>query len=229
MRSSDGPDVGVDDPPRHDHGRVRPGDGPGPVMRWAAAYLATWALLSAGIAWAVEIPADAWQWRRTLTREGQAAWGLNAPISDFGGADSPGERVEAECALAGWARTGWRNSCRPTATWIAGAYPELGPEPQPANPVWAIRALVTYDRHIWDRVTAADDCNRMAKTLCGFNGGPGAYPADERLAASKGLDPTLLVGPRRDCQQRPVRGELAGESAIPCADSDPPRACVRAQ
>ena len=162
-------------------------------MRWAAAYLAVWALLSAGIAWAVEIPADAWQWRRTLTREGQAAFGLNAPISDFGA------QIHQESAWKPKARSrvgayGLAQFMPATAEWISGAYPELGPEPEPASPAWAIRALVTYDRHLWDRVSAADDCNRIAKVLSGYNGGNSWVYRDEKLAASKGLDPARWFG-----------------------------------
>lgn len=54
--------------------------------------------------------------------------------------------------------------------------------------------MVRYDRFLWDRVTAADDCHRMAKSLSAFNGGLSWLPRDERLAASKGLDPLLWFG-----------------------------------
>lgn len=162
-------------------------------MRWAAAYLATWALLSAGIAWAVEIPADAWQWRRTLTREGQSEWGLNAPISDFA------SQIHQESAWRPNARSrvgafGLAQVMPATGDWLAGLYPSLGPKAQPASPAWAIRALVTYDKHIWDRVSAADECNRMAKVLSGYNGGNSWVYRDEKLAASKGLDPSKWFG-----------------------------------
>ena len=41
---------------------------------------------------------------------------------------------------------------------------------------------------------AADDCNRMAKSLSAFNGGLSWIARDERLAASKGLDPARWFG-----------------------------------
>ncbi len=44
---------------------------------------------------------------------------------------------------------------------------------EPFNPAWAIRALVSYDRWLWQRVSAASDCERMAMTLSGYNVGLG--------------------------------------------------------
>lgn len=163
-------------------------------MRLAAAILAAWfGTIGSFAAWGAAIPDDAWQWRRTLTREGQAVWGLNAPISDFGA------QIHAESAWRPNARSpvgafGLAQVMPATGEWLAGAYPSLGPKAQPASPAWAIRALVTYDLHIWESMRADDDCNRMAKTLSGYNGGPGWVDRDERLAASKGLDPLLWFG-----------------------------------
>ena len=163
-------------------------------MRLAAAILAAWfGTVGSFAAWTAEIPQDAWQWRRTLTREAQSEWGLSAPISDFGA------QIEQESAWRPNAKSrvgayGLSQFMPATATWIAGAYPSLGPEPQPANPVWAIRGLVVYDKHLWDRVRAVDDCNRMAKALSGYNGGISWIYRDEILAADKGLDPSRYFG-----------------------------------
>ena len=41
------------------------------------------------------------------------------------------------------------------------------------NPAWAVRALVVYDKWLWDRVTAVDACNRMAFAMAAYNGGLG--------------------------------------------------------
>ena len=163
------------------------------MPRWAAAYVATWALLSAGIAWAVEIPQEAWQWRRTLTREGQAVFGLNAPISDLGA------QVHAESAWKPKARSpvgayGLAQFMKPTAEWIAGAYPDLGPEPEPANPVWALRAMAIYDKHLFDRVRASNRCDRFAKALSAYNGGETRLHREEKMAEADGLDQMLWWG-----------------------------------
>jgi soluble lytic murein transglycosylase-like protein len=80
-----------------------------------------------------------------------------------------------------------------TATWIAEIYPALV-ERQPLNASWALRALVTYDRHLWDRIDAATACDRMAMTLAAYNGGPGWLARDKTLASSKGLDSRVWWG-----------------------------------
>ena len=163
-------------------------------MRLVAAILAAWfGTVGSFAAWTAEIPQDAWAWRRTLTREGQSAWGLNAPISDFGA------QIHQESAWKPNARSpvgayGLAQVMPATGEWLAGAYPSLGPKAQPASPAWAIRALVTYDKHIWDRASAATPCDRMAKTLVGFNGGPARIPMEERLTAAAGLDPRFYWG-----------------------------------
>lgn len=166
-------------------------------VSWVAVALSAvlWLLIGvlASSAYAGPIPDDAYKWRRQLTREAQAQWGINAPVADFA-AQIHQESAWRANATSRVGAQGMAQFMPATATWISGAYPALGPTPQPASPAWAIRALVTYDRHIWKSMRAADDCNRMAKTLSGYNGGPGWVSRDERLAASKGLDPSRWWG-----------------------------------
>lgn len=164
-------------------------------VSWVALSVALWLLIGAiaSYAHAAQIPDDAYKWRRALTREAQAQWGISAPVADFA-AQIHQESAWRPDAVSRVGARGMAQFMPATATWIAGAYPALGPTPQPANPVWAIRALVAYDRHIWDDVSAADDCNRMAKTLSGYNGGPGWVTRDERMAGAKGLDPARWWG-----------------------------------
>ena len=69
-----------------------------------------------------------------------------------------------------------------TAAWISRAYPELGP-PAPFSPRWALRALVIYDQHLFDRITGtATDCDRWGMVLVAYNGG-GGWPQRDRLSA----------------------------------------------
>jgi membrane-bound lytic murein transglycosylase MltF len=59
----------------------------------------------------------------------------------------------------------------------------------PFSASWSIRAMIVYDKWIWNRVRAASDCDRWAFTLSAYNGGLGWVQRDQRLTASKGMDP----------------------------------------
>lgn len=138
------------------------------------------------------VPREAERWHNRLSREARKAWGPDAPVATFAA------QIQQE---SGWnpdARSlvgaqGMAQFMPATASWIADAYPELA-DGGPLNPVWAIRALVTYDRHIWDRTSASTTCDRMAKTLAGYNGGAGWTTKDEALAKLRGLDPARWWG-----------------------------------
>jgi soluble lytic murein transglycosylase-like protein len=76
-----------------------------------------------------------------------------------------------------------------TAKWWGGLHPEFGPV-LPRNPTWALRAHASYMRWLWDQMSAANDCERFAKTLSSYNGGAGWISRDEKLARNSGLDST---------------------------------------
>jgi membrane-bound lytic murein transglycosylase MltF len=74
-----------------------------------------------------------------------------------------------------------------TSDWISGLYSQLATN-EPRNPAWAIRALVVYDRYLYDRVpVAATHCDQMAFTLSSYNGGLGWLNRDAALAAKQKL------------------------------------------
>ena len=83
------------------------------------------------------------------------------------------------------------SSCPPRR--IGDAYPDLGPN-QPYNAGWSIRALVQYDKHLYDRIAAADECNQMAFTLSSYNSGSKWVDRDQLLAAQQGFDPFVYWG-----------------------------------
>jgi len=60
---------------------------------------------------------------------------------------------------------------------------------QPFNPSWAIRALVSYDNWLMQRIKAVDPCQKMAFTLSAYNGGLGWINRDKKLATRQGLNP----------------------------------------
>lgn len=141
---------------------------------------------------AARLPAEAQRWRSQLTRNARLEWGLDAPIATFGAQvqQESGWRADARSPVGA---AGMAQFMPATASWISGVYTQLGPA-EPHNPVWALRALVLYDRHLWDRVRGATACERMAKTLAGYNGGPGWVARDEALAQKRGLDSTRWFG-----------------------------------
>jgi soluble lytic murein transglycosylase-like protein len=134
-----------------------------------------------------QIPAQANIYRARLTREARAAWGLEAPVALFAA------QIHQE--------SGWREDARSpvgalglaqfmpgTATWIAQLYPaDLG-DAAPLDVRWALRALVTYDLWLWERLAEFRDegLHRWGATLSAYNGGLGNVRKDRQLAAVRG-------------------------------------------
>ncbi|MBG6244774.1 lytic murein transglycosylase [Candidatus Symbiopectobacterium sp. 'North America'] len=135
---------------------------------------------------AAQPPAAAQQYRSELIRNARLDCGLNAPVADFA-AQLHQESGWDPRAVSPVGAQGLAQFMRATATWISDLMPELKTS-QPFNPAWSIRALTRYDLWIWQRITAADDCQRMAMTLSGYNGGLGWVQRDQTLAAQRGLD-----------------------------------------
>lgn len=143
------------------------------------------------------IPRAALQYRGQLIREARAAWGMNAPVSVFA----------AQIHTESW----WRNNTvssvgaqglaqfmPETANWLPSVAPETG-TPAPFDPRWSLRACVTYDRWLWNRLSprgagSLTTCDRMAFTLSAYNGGLGWVGRDRTLAARTGRDPDRWFG-----------------------------------
>ena len=118
-----------------------------------------------------QVPPAALKYRADLTREAHFVFGLNAPIDYLAG------QIQQE---SGWRPgiTAWDNGrglaqfMDPTAEWISERYQELG-EPQPYNPLWAIRAMVRLDAYNAGRVAAATPCDQWGAALKAYNAGLG--------------------------------------------------------
>ncbi|MBN3132660.1 transglycosylase SLT domain-containing protein [Pectobacterium brasiliense] len=158
---------------------------------WAlfGALATAWLLWCGGFfsqAHAAQPLAAAQQYRSDLIRNARLDWGLNAPVADFA-AQLHQESGWNPRAVSPVGAQGLAQFMPATSAWISDIMPELKAN-QPFNPAWSIRALTRYDRWIWQRVTAADDCQRMAMTLSGYNGGLGWVQRDQKLAAQHGLN-----------------------------------------
>lgn len=174
-------------------------------MRWPALILAGW---TAGACWA-GVPEQAQRYRADLIRNAHVVWGLDAPIATFA-AQIHQESMWRSGATSAYA-SGLAQFTPATATWISGAY-RLG-EPQPFNPSWALRALVTYDRHLWERIGTYDTlCDRMLFALSDYNGGPGWRMKRQALSlepaiyvVTSRINPGIRPANQQENEQYPVR------------------------
>lgn len=149
--------------------------------------LAMCALCACQPAYADSIPRDAEQYRRTLVRAAHAEWGLDAPIATLAA------QVHQESTWRANARSqvgaqGLAQFMPTTSAWMAQLYPNTLGANQPLNPGWALRALVTYDRWLSQRIQARGPCEKWAFVLSAYNGGLGWVQKDTRQASAKGAD-----------------------------------------
>jgi len=166
---------------------------PRTTARWAlgiALFIIFMVICPVGVALA-DVPRDALRHQRDLTRHARAVWGMDAPVATFAAQIHQESRWRADAVSVAGAQ-GMAQFMPQTASWISGAY-RMG-EAQPYNTGWALRALVRYDRHLWDRIQAASNCDRMAMSLSAYNGGPGWVARDQKLAAASGSDQLKWFG-----------------------------------
>lgn len=134
-----------------------------------------------------EIPRTAEQYRRLLVRSAHAGWGLDAPIATLASQVHQESHWNAAARSAVGAQ-GLAQFMPATADWMADLYPASLGANQPLSPSWALRALVVYDRWLYERNQATSDCDRWAFALSGYNGGQGWVNRDRALASAKGAD-----------------------------------------
>ena len=153
----------------------------------------TWVLIAASCTAlpvpAAEVPRAAHQYRSDLVRNARMVWGLDAPVATFA-AQVHQESGWRSGAVSRVGALGMAQFMPSTSAWISELYPSLA-DNAPLNPSWALRALVTYDRYLYDRITAHDECERMAMALSAYNGGLGWISRDKKRASSLGLDPLV--------------------------------------
>lgn len=132
----------------------------------------------------VQLPPPAAQaWRAELTRQAHAEWGLNAPIAALA-AQVHQESGWNALAVSQVGARGMAQFMPATATWWCQLQGLAPADCQPHNPRWALRALVGYDKWLYDRLAAAGPPpDRLWATLRAYNGGLGHWQAEARLAA----------------------------------------------
>lgn len=135
--------------------------------------------------YAGDVPANALRHRATLIRTAQAEWGLGAPSATFA-AQIHQESTWRESITAPDDGRGLAQFMDGTATWLVKRYPALG-QADPYNPAWAMRAMVRYDRHLFDQVQGVDVCQRMGAALKGYNAGVGYVLRAQTRSAEPGI------------------------------------------
>lgn len=135
-----------------------------------------------------QVPQAAQQHRALLVRTAHAVWGLDAPVAVFA-AQVHQESAWRPDAVSHVGAQGLAQFMPSSAKWIGSIDPALAAQ-QPFNVAWALRALVTYDRWLYDRAPARyTPRERMHVALRAYNGGLGHWQAE--AAATGAAQPTL--------------------------------------
>lgn len=161
------------------------------LIRLAAMAALAVLLLMASCAHAAVVPAEAARWRAELTRQAHAQWGLDAPIPALA-AQVHQESGWNPAVVSRVGAAGMAQFMPNTAIWWCDLTRVAAAACQPTNPRWALRAMVGYDKWLFDRLASADAPYRDAlegrgarlwATLRAYNGGLGHWQAEARQAA----------------------------------------------
>jgi hypothetical protein len=125
------------------------------------------------------------RYRSVLVREAHAVYGLNAPIPMFAAQITQESGCRASVTAWDFGR-GLAQFMDGTAQQVTREFPELG-APAPYSATWAIRALVRYDRWLYERVKGNTTCDRWAAALKGYNAGLGYVQQAQRQAPKPGV------------------------------------------
>ncbi|MBI1175667.1 MAG: transglycosylase SLT domain-containing protein [Sideroxydans sp.] len=136
---------------------------------------------------AATIPRAALHYKRDLIRVVHATWGLDAPVAAFA-AQIHQESGWNPRAVSYVGAQGMAQFMPATAKWWCDLNHLSAVDCQPANPIWAMRSLVGYDRWLWNRIKAGDERSHTAMALSAYNGGLGWVYRDQKLASAKGAD-----------------------------------------
>jgi soluble lytic murein transglycosylase-like protein len=135
------------------------------------------ALLCAATTSRAQAPQAAAPYKALLTRTAHAVWGLDAPVAAFA-AQVHQESGWKPDAVSRVGAAGLAQFMPATAQWIGALDPALATA-QPFNPAWALRALVTYDLHLYKAAPAHYSArDRMWVALRAYNGGLANWQAE---------------------------------------------------
>lgn len=152
------------------------------LLLLATLLLWTWLLLPPPAG--AQVPPDAQRHRAELLRAAHTQWGLDAPVAALAAQvhQESGWRPQAVSHVGA---RGLAQFMPATARWwceLNGLAPDAC---QPENPTWALRALVGYDRWLFERAPPGwTERDRLWVALRSYNGGLGHWQAERRLAVA---------------------------------------------
>ena len=154
------------------------------MLAWFTAYVAlcfVLLLLTALAAAAhAQVPPEASRYRAELTRAAHGQWGLDAPVAALA-AQVHQESAWNPQAVSRVGAAGLAQFMPATARWWCQREGITPTQCLPTNPTWALRALVGYDKFLFDRAPERyNDRDRMHVALRAYNGGLGHWQAEAR-------------------------------------------------
>jgi len=134
-----------------------------------------------------DIPALAYKLKPRVVAEVRFWWSLDEPTSTFHAQIHQESLWNPEAESYAGAK-GLAQFMPSTADWISKLYPKALGENNPLDARWAIRALVIYDKWLYDRQTMDD---RWEGTLSSYNGGLGNLRKEQAKADNEGYNSRL--------------------------------------
>lgn len=129
-----------------------------------------------------QVPPEAARYRAELTRAAHSQWGLDAPVAALA-AQVHQESGWNPLAVSRVGAAGLAQFMPATARWWCQRE-GVGPAAcLPTNPAWALRALVGFDKYLFDRAPARfNPRDRMHVALRAYNGGLGHWQAEAKAS-----------------------------------------------
>lgn len=163
--------------------------------------------LFASAACAQAVPAVAGKYKADLIRLAHAEWGMDAPVPVFA-AQLQQESGWNPLAVSQVGARGMAQFMPATARWWCDLNDLSVMDCQPSNPIWGMRALLGYDRWLFERVRGESEYDRLWASLRAYNGGLGHWQKEAALAL-----------PARDRQAIDQRCGQARRSSAHCPEN----------
>lgn len=149
-------------------------------------------------------PPQSARYKLMVLREAHSQWGLTAPVAAFAAQVHQESGWKPEAVSYVGAR-GLAQFMPSTATWWCDRTGTAKADCLPHNPTWAVRALVGYDKFLYDRTPARlTRFDRLWLALRGYNGGEGHWQAEARSTGLREPTREQIDGACGNARRAPV-------------------------